>query len=129
MKDISTRTDIELLVNEFYKQVLQDDVISHFFTEVVVLDWDKHIPVMYDFWESILLGKMNYKGNPMIKHLIMSEKEPLESKHFKRWLKLWKSTLEEHFHGAKADEAFRRASQIAGMIEFKVGQRKRKSRN
>ena len=127
MRDISTRTDIKLLVDEFYKQVLQDDVISHFFTEVVALDWEKHIPVMYDFWESILLGERNYKGNPMVKHLIMSDKEPLESKHFKRWLKLWASTLKEHFKGPKSEEALRRATQIAGMIEFKVQQRNRKS--
>ena len=128
MTDISTRSDIELLVDAFYKQVLQDDVISHFFTEVVVLDWEKHIPIMYDFWESMLLGNMKYTGNPMAKHLIMSEKEPLESKHFKRWLKLWKSSLADHFRGPKADEALRRATQIAALMEFKVQQQTRKKK-
>ncbi len=73
MKDIQERKDIELLVDEFYKKVLKDDVIGHFFTEVVQLDWEKHIPIMYDFWETTLLGNIKYKGNPMVKHIELSK--------------------------------------------------------
>lgn len=46
MQDISSRQDIALLVNRFYKQVLLDKIIGNFFTEVVPLDWEVHIPIM-----------------------------------------------------------------------------------
>ncbi len=90
LKDIQNRSDIEFLIDEFYKQVIHDDLIGHFFTKVIQLDWAKHIPIMYDFWETILLGNMKYKGNPMVKHLELSKKEALKPKHFERWLALCK---------------------------------------
>lgn len=49
MTDISSREDIQLLVDSFYKQVLKDEVIGHFFTTVVKMEWDIHIPIMVDF--------------------------------------------------------------------------------
>lgn len=36
--DISTRGDIELLMNVFYERLLGDDRISYIFTDVVRLD-------------------------------------------------------------------------------------------
>jgi hemoglobin len=50
MPDITTRQDIELLVDKFYGQVIEDDIIGEFFTGVVKLDWTVHIPIMYNFW-------------------------------------------------------------------------------
>lgn len=121
-KDIEERRDIEVLVDAFYKKVVVDDVIGSFFTEVVELDWDKHIPVMYDFWETTLLGNMRYKGNPMIKHIELNRKEPLEARHFDRWLALWESTVRDNFRGIKADEAILRARQIGELMKFKIQQ-------
>ena len=124
MSDIETREDIEQLVDSFYKQVLQDPQIGHFFTEVVQLDWEKHIPVMYDFWESILLGASRYKGNPMVKHFDLDQKASLEAVHFERWLALWEQTLKKHFTGPKAAEALSRARQIAALMQVKVQQQR-----
>ncbi|TBW30415.1 group III truncated hemoglobin [Gramella sp. KN1008] len=120
MKDIQNRKDIELLVDEFYKLVIKDEKIGHFFTRVVKLDWDHHIPVMYDFWESSLLGKMKYKGNPMIKHIELSKKETLKEEHFNRWLNLWEKTIRKHFEGKKAETAIQRGRQIAELMKFKI---------
>lgn len=120
MKDIKSREDIRTLIDEFYKKVVADELIGHFFTEVVRLDWDKHIPTMYDFWETTLLGNLKYKGNPMIKHIELNKKESLNSEHFDRWLALWEDTLKKHFIGAKADEALKRARQIAELMKFKI---------
>ncbi|MGI9543970.1 MAG: group III truncated hemoglobin [Cyclobacteriaceae bacterium] len=122
MKDIQTRDDIELLVDAFYKRMIVDDVIGFFFTEVMELDWDKHIPIMYDFWETILLGNIKYKGNPMLKHIALNKKEPLKPEHFDRWLKLWEAILAENFNGKNADEALNRAKQIGALMKFKVEQ-------
>ena len=67
-KDISNRADVELLVNSFYNKVREDELISFFFTKIVAVDWEKHLPVMYDFWDNILFYAGKYEGNPMAKH-------------------------------------------------------------
>lgn len=120
MKDIATRSDIEFLVNEFYKKVIIDDQIGFFFNKVVQLDWEIHIPIMYDFWESTLFGIPKYKGNPMLVHIELNKKENLTPEHFERWLKLWKTTIQNHFAGDKADEAVRKASQIGQLMQIKI---------
>ena len=53
-KDIETRNDIESLVDHFYEIVKADDVIGYIFTDVAQVNWKKHLPIMYDFWENAL---------------------------------------------------------------------------
>jgi hemoglobin len=122
LKEIQTREDVELLIDEFYKLATKDELIGYFFTEVVKLEWEKHIPVMYDFWETILLDNIKYKGNPMLKHIEMSKKESMKPEHFERWLSLWEFTVQENFNGRKAEEAISRAKQIGGLMQLKVSQ-------
>lgn len=121
-KDIESRKDVELLVDKFYEQVLKDEVIGFIFTEVSPISVETHMPIMYDFWASILLNSNTYKDNPMIKHFAINEKQPLEKAHFERWLSLWKTTLEKHFDGPTAKEAYNRAHQIAHLMEYKMAQ-------
>ena len=120
MKDIETREDIELLVNEFYKKVIPDRLIGHFFTRVVHFSWEEHIPVMISFWESVLLGGQAYKGNPMVKHIELDRLYPLDPLHFDRWLYLWQETVRQLFAGPTANEAIDRAHTIAQIIKTKV---------
>ena len=122
MKDISSRKDIETLVDRFYEKVLEDNVIGIYFTEIVKLDWNTHIPVMYDFWESVLFNTHAYKGNPMHAHLALNRKKALENKHFERWLDFWQETIFENFTGEKAEDALRKASNIAGIMKVKIQQ-------
>ncbi len=122
MKEIEGRNDIEFLVDTFYRKVLSDEVIGVFFTEIVQLDFDKHMPVMYDFWESTLLGHMKYRGNPMIKHIQLNALKTIEDKHFDRWLSLWAQTVRSHFKGEKAEEAIVKSRQIASLMKIKIGQ-------
>ena len=124
MNDISTDEDVKLLVDEFYKKVLVDPTIGFIFTEVVQLSWEKHIPVMYSFWSSLLLGTNTYSGNPMVKHFELDKLIPLTKIHFDRWLQLWEGTVKENFSGAKADEARTRAKNIAGIMQFKIEQKR-----
>ena len=126
MQDIQYRTDIELLIDKFYKRVISDELIGFFFTEVIKINWDKHMPVMYDFWETTLLGKLKYQGNPMLKHIALNKKEPMNPKHFERWLELWETTVLENFSGTRADEAVQRANQIGELMKFMVTQQKTK---
>ena len=123
-KDILSESDVKHLVDEFYKKVLIDPIIGFIFTEVIALSWQKHIPIMYSFWNSILLGSNTYTGNPMIKHIKLNQKEFLKKEHFNRWLMLWEGTVNENFSGPKADEAISRAKNIAGIMQYKIGQAK-----
>ena len=122
MKDIETRADIEHLINTFYKKVIVDEVIGHFFTEVVTLDWEVHIPVMYDFWESMLFDKTSYTGNPMQKHIALDRKTKLQATHFDRWLVLWEGTVNEFFKGEHAKMAIAKAGQLVELMRFKIRQ-------
>lgn len=122
MKDLQHTEDVKLLVDTFYQQALNDEVIGHFFNEVIQLDLNAHMPVMYQFWESILFGSHEYKGNPMVKHIALHEKSRMESRHFERWLMLWTNTVNKLFAGPKADEAVQRANHIAALMQHKVSQ-------
>ncbi len=112
--DINTRSDIEKLVNDFYGKVQNDQLLGPVFRHV---DWPHHLPVMYDFWSSILLGDQSYRGNPLQKHLPL----PIEGKHFDQWLKLFTETVNENFAGDKAEEVKMRAESTAGIFQLKLG--------
>ena len=51
---MKTVNDIKLLVNSFYDKVKADTVIGYIFNDIAKVDWEKHLPVMYDFWENVL---------------------------------------------------------------------------
>jgi len=122
MSDIETRDDIELLVNEFYHLVKQDETIGYIFTEVAEVNWDEHLPKMYSFWETVLLGVMSFKGNPMDKHIKLSKKTHMQQVHFDAWLSLWNKTIDNHFVGEVADKAKQRGVNIAGLMLHKIEQ-------
>ncbi|MAZ28082.1 group III truncated hemoglobin [Leeuwenhoekiella sp. A16] len=121
MEDIKDRTDIELLVNNFYDKVRADQTIGFIFTDVATVDWTTHLPKMYSFWETVLLGKMSFKGNPMDTHIKLSQKTEMSEKHFNQWLTLWNETVDELFIGKIATEAKQRGKNIAGLMVFKIG--------
>ncbi len=60
-QDIEKREDLELMLSLFYGKALTDELIRHFFTSVVQLDLNHHIPLITDFWESVLLNKAGYR--------------------------------------------------------------------
>lgn len=112
--DISHREDIQLLVDSFYTKVQADELLGPVFSHV---DWPHHLPIMYNFWSSMLLGDQSYRGNPFQKHMPL----PIQPKHFDRWLELFKETVNEHFSGEKADEVMSRAEAIAGIFQLRMG--------
>lgn len=120
MKDIENVNDIEFLVDEFYQKVIVDELLGRFFTIVVNFEWEVHIPIMVSFWETVLLGKASYKGNPISKHIELNKLSKLESVHFERWLELWRVTVNENFIGEKAVEAIAKAETIAKLMQTKL---------
>jgi hemoglobin len=118
--DIKTRADIEQLIIKFYEQVKTDEVIGYIFTKVVKMDWPHHIPVIINFWESILLDNPVYTQNAMEVHYTLNKKEPLLPEHFKRWVQLFTCTVDDLFEGKTAALAKTRAKSIASVMQLKM---------
>lgn len=120
MNDITTREDVEYLVKEFYDQVIKDDLIGFFFTDIAKIELNHHLPKMYNFWESILLGNPVYEGQPMAKHFPINDIVAMEEKHFNRWLQVWEKTIHDNFEGENAENAITRALNIARIMHLKM---------
>ena len=115
-KDISSFEDIKLLVNKFYEKVNKDDILAWIFNDLSKVNWKIHLPVMYDFWSTILLGTKNYKGQPFDVHLYL----PVDERHFNRWVTLFEETVDENFSGETAKEAKLRANTISEIFQYKI---------
>ncbi len=119
-KDIETREDIKNLVDTFYTAVRKDNLLGSIFNDIAQVDWQEHLPKMYDFWETALFHLAKYKGNPLQVHALLHQKTTLRKEHFDRWLALFKQTIDERFKGQKAYLAKTRANSIAVVIRAKL---------
>jgi hemoglobin len=119
-KDIKNRDDIKLLIDTFYIKIRKDESLGPIFDEIAKVDWENHMPIMYDFWENTLFHTGIYKRNAMQPHLDLNEKTPLTKAHFDQWLLIFKTTVDELFEGEIANNAKTRAISIATMIQIKI---------
>lgn len=115
--DIKDSEDIKRLVDAFYEKVNRDEFLGPIFNDVAKVDWASHLPTMYRFWESMLLGEGNYQGAPFPKHAVL----PVAQGHFERWLALFAETVRENFAGPKSEEATSRAICIADTFARRMG--------
>ncbi|AOW20661.1 group III truncated hemoglobin [Urechidicola croceus] len=114
--DISTREDIKLMVDSFYNKVNEDEILSPIFNDFSKVNWETHLPRMYDFWGSILLAEGNYKGSPFLKHIPL----PVDKTHFDRWIQLFNKNMDELFEGEMANATKLRAKSIAHIFQTKL---------
>lgn len=112
--DINKREDIQLMVDTFYEKVNNDPLLGPVFSHV---NWPHHLPIMYNFWSSMLFGDQSYQGNPLQRHLHLA----IDKTHFERWLAIFVQNVDEHFVGNKAEELKMRAQSIAGIFQIKMG--------
>ncbi len=120
MTDITSRADIEKLITAFYEKVKLDTTIGFIFNDVVKINWAAHIPIIIDFWESILLDNPVYTKNAMEVHFDINKKVSLQKEHFKSWVQLFTSTVDELFEGKTAALAKTRAKSIASVMQLKM---------
>lgn len=111
--DITTKEDIKIFVDAFYKNMSSNDLVGHVFIDVAKVDWSHHLPKMYDFWEMLLLDGSNYRGAPMQPHLKVNQMEPLTPAHFEHWIELFNQNIDALFEGPKTEEAKLKAKNIA----------------
>ena len=123
MADLAVRADVEDLVSSFYETAFQDPLIGPVFTEIAKMDLDHHLPIMCDFWETVLFNAGLYKRNALQVHLALHSRHPLGPDHFERWVTLWSATVDARFSGPVADRAKLQASRIAESMQRRLAGR------
>ncbi len=121
MTDILNREDIHLIISEFYVKLLKDDLVKHFFEDIVKNDHlAAHIETVTDFWNGILFNTTDYQRNAMQPHLILNQTKVFKKEHFNRWLAHFTTTIDTNFKGEKAELAKTRALSVATIMEIKM---------
>lgn len=120
MGDLTSRADIERLVDAFYERVRADERLGPLFDDVAHVDWSVHLPRMYAFWDAVLFGAAGFKGDPLTAHRQLARRTPLTAADFARWVDLFHGTVDGLFAGELADEAKRRAVRIAAIMQHHI---------
>ncbi len=113
MKEISSTSDVELLVNSFYDKVVKDDLLAPFFKH---MNFEKHLPKMIHFWSFVLLDEAGYTTDVTKMHMHMK----ISQEHFDQWIYLFHETVDEYFTGEKANLAKERAVLVGWTIASKL---------
>jgi len=117
MHDIQSKKDIIYFVDLFYNSVREDDLIGPIFAKKIGNgDWSKHLTKMHSFWNTVLFGEADYRGNPFSHHINLN----IHKEHFDRWIFLFEKAIKESFQGNKADEAMMRANRMKLLFQSKL---------
>lgn len=120
-KDIEDRDDIYVLVKTFYKKLMNDDLMRHFFEDFQnPTHLETHLQTLVDFWDNILFYSGGYRKNAMLPHLKMQQQKPFSEKHFNSWISMFNRSVDEHFQGENSHAAKSRALSIATVMKIKI---------
>lgn len=119
-KEIENRDDVETMLLAFYKKAFEDEVIGHFFTTVVPLNIETHLPLITEFWMSVLFNTGYYSKNVMEVHTHINSLSPIKKEHLDRWIKLFTETVDQFFVGDAAALAKQRALSVATLMHIKL---------
>ncbi len=119
-KDVENRDDLYHLLEAFYTKAFADEKIGRFFTEVVPLDLNTHLPVITNFWGAIVFNTQGYRKNVMEVHQHIHQLSQIKKEHLDRWVQLFTSNVDEHFEGPKATLMKQRAQSIATLMDIKL---------
>ena len=116
LTDIAGRGDIAALLRDFYGRAFRDELLGPVFVDIARMDLDAHLPVMCDFWETVLFRADTYRRNALGPHQRLHARADLTPAHFTRWLTLWCATVDDRHAGPKAELAKLQATRIAGAM-------------
>jgi len=119
LRDIEGKDDLIILVDAFYGKVQQDALLGSIFNSIIH-DWDKHLQIMYGFWNSVLFGAEGYKGQAVAKHVAIDQSIRLEQQHYDRWIALWNEIVDTLFTGVNTELIKTKAKAMLQLIQFKV---------
>lgn len=119
--DIKSREEVSILVNTFYKKIRKDELLGPIFNGMIT-DWDTHLDLLIDFWETQLFMVKKYRGNPLEAHVKVDAftNHNVEAKHFGVWLQYWFETIDELFKGEKAQLAKNRARNMNTFMQIEI---------
>jgi len=116
--DITTREELLVMLHHFYSQVFVDGLIGPYFDEIRKAP-EHHIPLIADFWESVLNPQKPYTKNLMQIHRVIHEGKPIGKTEFNRWVQLFSQTVDDFFEGPNAELLKQRARSVAGLMDLK----------
>lgn len=89
--DITTLSDIKILVDSFYGKVRKNEKLKDIFNSVIEERWPEHLEKMYRFWQTVLLEEHTYYGSPFTPHAHL----PVDKAHFEQWIELFFETVDK----------------------------------
>lgn len=109
---------IHAVVHGFYAEVRRDPLIGPIFNGAIAPEeWPAHLDKLCDFWSATLLRTDRYGGRPLPPHLRIPD---LGEAHFRRWLGLFRDTVERLCPGDVAALFMDRALRIAHSFRLAV---------
>jgi hemoglobin len=110
-----TEADLPALLAAFYDAAEREPLLAGYFAP---LDMAAHLPVIADFWATILFHAGRYQRNAFRPHLAL---QGLGAPHFARWLAVLDATVDAR-HAGPAAEAMKAAGRrIAGAMQGRLG--------
>lgn len=118
--DIAGRDELAELLRDFYGRAFRDPLLGPVFVDIARMDLDAHLPVICDFWETVLFRTGSYRRNALQPHLRLHMRANLTAAHFQRWLVLWRTTVDDRHSGPNAERAKLQAARIAGAMSRRI---------
>ena len=111
LSDVVDRPSVERMVRHFYRVILKDEVVGHYFISALGDDlrndkWYDHLRTLDNFWLFMMAGEEGYTGDPFFPHSFMGELYP---ETFDRWLELFDKTVHQFFVPEIASEFNKKA--------------------
>jgi hemoglobin len=120
LADLTDRADIIRLVDAFYVRVRADGGLGHVFDQVAQVNWESHLPKLYNFWDTVLFRSGTYRGNPIAAHAKFLPLTDMSWPLFERWLELFRATARQLFSGEKTEHLIRCAEDMANVIFSRI---------
>lgn len=118
--DILVADDIATVIQHFYQKVKNDPQIGFYFSDVVPIQWDRHLKQMCLFWENILFHTGEYEGDPIETHRRVYQIHPTTTKDFEQWMKLFTGTVDALYEGKNVEKMKSHAAAIASIMMQKM---------
>lgn len=106
------------VVYGFYDKIRADELLGPIFNGAIAdEEWPHHLAKMCDFWSATLLRTSRYQGRPLPPHLALPG---IGEEHFRRWLTLFRTTVEQLCPPPVAALFFERALRIAHSFRLAI---------
>jgi hemoglobin len=115
------RIRLDRMLESFYGDVAQDELLGVVFNDIAKVDWPEHIIKLKKFWHKILFGDHGYVGNPLMAHQKLYDQSHLDELHFSTWIKLFKDNASIYLLKEEADLILIKANMIAVSLKSRIG--------